>query len=113
MVMLKCSKEAFAACPDRKGCGCPEEAVFTEGSECDMFNRHIAQDTNVLTNADRIRAMSDEELADWISRTQVSNVAEAFEVIGYVWKQPDNLKDGVKKECLEWLRESAEVSGDA
>lgn len=65
------------------------------------------------TNADRIRAMSDEELADWISRTQVSNVAEAFEVIGYVWKQPDNLKDGVKKECLEWLRQPAEVSGDA
>ena len=66
-----------------------------------------------MTNADRIRAMSDEEMADWISRTQVSNVAEAFEVIGYVWKQPDNLKDGVKKECLEWLRQPAEVSGDA
>lgn len=39
--MLKCSKEAFAACPDRKGCGIIEEAVFTEGSECDMFNRQI------------------------------------------------------------------------
>ena len=65
--MLKCSKEAFAACPDRKGCGCPEAAVFAEGSECDMFNRHIAQDTNVLTNADRIRAMSDEELAAWMA----------------------------------------------
>ena len=64
----------------------------------------------VETNADRIRAMSDEELADWISRTQVSNVAEDFEVIGYVWKQPDNLKDGVKKECLEWLQQPAEVS---
>ena len=39
--MLKCSKEAFAACPTRHLCGCPEEAVFTEGSECDMFNRQI------------------------------------------------------------------------
>ena len=64
------------------------------------------------THADCIRAMNDEKLADWISRTQVSNVAEAFEVIGYAWKQPDNLKDGVKKECLEWLRQPAEVSGD-
>lgn len=62
MVMLKCSKEAFAACPDRKGCSCPEEAVFTEGSECDMFNRQIGSHT--MTNADRIRAMSDEELAE-------------------------------------------------
>ena len=65
-------------------------------------------ENKIVTNADRIRAMSDEELADWISRTQVSNVAEAFEVIGYVWKQPDNLKDGVKKECLEWLKQPAE-----
>ena len=66
-----------------------------------------------ITNADRIRAMSDEELADWIARTQVSIVAEAFEVIGYAWEQPDNLKEGVKKECLDWLQQPAEVSEDA
>lgn len=60
------------------------------------------------TNADRIRAMSDEKLADWIARTQISNVAEAIEVIGVAWEQPDNLKDGVKKECLEWLQQPAE-----
>ena len=62
--MLRCSKEAFAACPDRKGCGCPEEATFTEGSECHKFN--LAIDSHVMTNADRIRAMSDEELEEFI-----------------------------------------------
>ena len=32
-----------------------------------------------LTNGDRIRAMSDDELADWIARTQIANIAEALE----------------------------------
>lgn len=63
--MLRCSKEAFAACPDRHGCGCPDEATFTEGSDCDKFNRQFANHT--MTNADRIRAMSDEELADFLA----------------------------------------------
>lgn len=31
------------------------------------------------TNADRIRAMTDEELADWVARTQIANIAEALE----------------------------------
>lgn len=59
--MLKCSKEAFAACPDRKGCGIIEEAVFAEGSECDKFNRQIG--SKPMTHGDQIRAMSDEELS--------------------------------------------------
>ena len=109
--MLKCSKEAFAACPTRHLCICPEEATFAEGSECDQFNRQIG--SHVMTHADQIRAMSDEELADWIARTQISNVAEALEEIGCAWEQPDNLKEGVKKECLEWLQQPAEVSDHA
>ena len=62
--MLKCSKEAFAACPTRHLCGSPEEATFTVGSDCDMFNQQIAD--RIMTNADCIRAMSDEELAKFL-----------------------------------------------
>lgn len=60
--MLRCSKEAFAKCPTRALCGVPEEASFAEGSECDLFNRRVAD--RQLTNGDRIRCASDEELVE-------------------------------------------------
>ena len=60
------------------------------------------------TNADRIRAMSDEELADWLARTQIANVAKALEIARIPWEQPDGTRDEVKKECLEWLKQPAE-----
>ena len=96
------------------GSGCkncpvkPCETMNYRGSTCAAQRAKLGLG-DPKTNADRIRAMSDEELADWIARTQVSNVAEAFEVIGYAWEQPDNLKEGVKKECLDWLQQPAEV----
>ena len=59
------------------------------------------------TNAERIRAMSDEELADWLARTQIANVAEALEVAKIPYEQEDGIKDEVAKECLEWLKQPA------
>ena len=91
--MLKCSKEAFAACPDRKGCSCLEEAVFAEGSECDKFNRQIG--THKMTHADQIRAMSDEELAYWV-------------MCPYDDVEPDSCPQGCMKCTLEWLRQPVE-----
>ena len=58
--MLRCSPEAFAKCPTRHICGKIEDATFTEGSECDLFNQSVKN--MPITNADRIRAMSDGEL---------------------------------------------------
>ena len=95
--MLKCSKEAFAACPDRKGCGCPEAAVFTEGSECDMFNRQIG--SHVMTHGDQIRAMSDEELADFITDKEKGWCTDIGREMYYQYN-------------LEWLKQPVEVSGD-
>lgn len=107
--MLKCSKEAFAACPDRKNCGCIEEAIFAEGSECDEFNRKIGRHT--LTNADRIRAMSDEELAC----TMYAASGMDGETIGFCKNLPkcrDILNGGQlipDEDCtacmLDWLRQ--------
>ena len=64
-----------------------------------------------MTNADRIRAMTDEELADWCARTQIANVAEALEIARIPWELKVVMKDEIKQECLEWLQQPAE--GDA
>ena len=62
MRMLKCAPKAFARCPYRKQCSdSPEHTSFYEGTECDYFNQQVIN--KPMTNADRIRAMSDEELA--------------------------------------------------
>lgn len=64
--MLRCSPEAFAKCPTRHICEKIEDATFTEGSECDLFNQSVMN--MPITNADRIRVMSDEELAVFLER---------------------------------------------
>lgn len=69
---------------------------------------HIIEEDYPFTNADRIRAMSDEELADWLARTQIANVAEALEIAKIPYEQEDGLKNEVAKECLEWLKQPAE-----
>lgn len=77
---------------------------------CGSKNPSTNEDTKPKkTNADRIRAMSDEELADWLARTQIANVAEALEIAKIPYEQEDGLKDEVKRECLEWLQQPAEV----
>ena len=62
--MKKCSAKAFAMCPDRAVCGSLNEVVYMEGSDCEKFNE--AADKQPMTNADRIRAMSDEELSEFL-----------------------------------------------
>ena len=102
--MLKCSKEAFAACSDRIGCGCPEEATFTEGSECDMFNRQIGSHT--MTHADQIRAMSDEELSSMLREKHIP--------CDYRTNDECRLSYcGCCEVCtMDWLQQPAEVSCD-
>lgn len=72
--MLNCSPEAFAKCPDRHVCGSIQDAVFMEGSDCDLFNQNVANQP--LTNGGRIRSMNDEELAQFMCRVfmcQINN----------------------------------------
>ena len=62
MKIMKCDARAFARCPYKKQCSdSPEHTSFYEGTECDYFNQQVIHAPR--TNADRIRAMSDEELA--------------------------------------------------
>lgn len=61
--MMQCSPKAFTKCPDRHLCA--GDAVFLEGSECHKFNESI--EMQPVTNADCYRAMSDDELAEFLS----------------------------------------------
>lgn len=62
--MLKCDPRAFARCPYKGSCGSIEDAVFPEGSDCDIFNKKKL--SAAVTNADHIRGMSDMELATFL-----------------------------------------------
>lgn len=59
--MLKCDPRAFARCPYNKTCVCPEQAEFSEDSDCFLFNKKVLEAP--ITNADKIRGMSDLELS--------------------------------------------------
>lgn len=62
---IKCSSEAREKCPFDLRCVSEEEAYFEEGSACDAFNKKL-NPPPPITNADHIRSMSDEELADFL-----------------------------------------------
>lgn len=97
--MLRCSPEAFAKCPTRHICGSPNDATFMEGSECDLFNQSVA--SKPMTNGDCIRAMSDEELAQFMCRTfmcQINNCPGA---------ELRTTNDGKANGMVKWLRQPA------
>lgn len=75
MKIMKCDARAFARCPYKKQCSdSPEHTSFYEGTECDYFNQQVIHAP--LTNADRIRDMSDEELAEFISRIEIGDFGQ-------------------------------------
>ncbi len=65
--MMKCDPRAYSKCPTRLFCGsCAAEAGYMEGSECDRFNQKVLKQPQSI--ADRVRVMSDEEMAVWLAR---------------------------------------------
>lgn len=63
----------------------------------------LAKDINVLCNADRIRAMSDEELAHWICKKMMScssNVCPGADLC--------QSEDGVANGLVKWLKQPVE-----
>lgn len=65
--------------------------------------------TKPHTNADRIRSMGDEELANWLARTQYANMMESVGIFGAQLPFEEKTLKGTEKECLEWLKQPAEV----
>lgn len=70
---------------------------------------HIVEEEYILTKADRIRAMSDEELANWLARTQYDNMMEAAEIFGAQLPFEEETLKGSEQECLQWLQQPAEI----
>ena len=70
--MVKCDPRAKARCPYKKQCCGDNEGYFVEGSECDKFNQRILEPPP--TNADHIRSLNDEELAEFIASQRVCQI---------------------------------------
>lgn len=93
--MKRCDPNARAKCPD--GESCELYAEFADGSWCDDFNKKVLK--RPMTNADRIRAISDEELCDLLML--VPEVP--CEKIGY-----PNCSCKCKECVMNWLQQPAE-----
>ena len=93
--------------------------------ENEVFNRPYVRDItktcectcsvtcnpDIITNADRIRAMSDEELADIFLRADFCKCCEYEKdgVCNYICAYPNiPLYDGCKQAALTWLQQPAE-----
>lgn len=105
MKMMRCDPRAFARCPYKKECSdSAEHTSFYEGTECDYFNQRVIRAP--LTNADKFRAKSDEELAELIVSWGIcSDVCSQ--------KYCDNPfhnkhQENCKKRALTWLQRPAE-----
>lgn len=108
--MLKCDPRVFARCPYKGSCVSLEEAVFTEGSDCEKFNQKVLNAP--VTNGDKIRMMNDTELARLLSRFE-----NLDDVLHYCRNKPEcrqiTENDGAVPEaecrkCLvQWLRAPA------
>lgn len=96
--MIKCDPRAKARCPFKNPCCGDETAYFVEGSECDEFNKKILSPPP--TNADRIRAMSDEELAEMLWKTGRNYRA--------VYADPVVDHNEQYAEIVNWLQQPAE-----
>lgn len=98
--MLRCSAEAFARCPSREICGNIQDAMFMEGSDCDRFNRSVADQP--MTNGDWIRSMSDEGLAMFFASYAVEDKRLRMESAG-ILQTETQLAVTEAAMCHSWL----------
>lgn len=106
-MMQRCSERAFAMCPYRKECGTIYEATFSDNSDCAEFNRKV--DSMPMTNADRIRAMTDEELAAFLECFGCCHYCSEHERLSdNRFLRDERCDEKCQEHCLEWLKQPAE-----
>ena len=99
-----------------KGCkNCPAYAKCTvtyRGSACAALRGTYGIDTDpeIITNADRIRDMSDEELANTMYSNPIFIVCDAVckGDCAAIDTLNDTKEDACKRTILEWLRQPSE-----
>lgn len=103
--MKRCSPDAYAMCPDRDMCGSLRDAVFCDGSDCEEFNEFVEKRGG--TRADRIRSMSDIELAEFLS-TMVSSCDYCVHDKGCtIYTNRNRCREGVLEYLKEGVKEAA------
>lgn len=84
-------------------------SAFNDGyrqgkADAEEYMLHCGDTDEPITNADRIRSMSDEELAEWL--------AHLTDCVNCPCRDPydqcDTVDGSCKKQWLEWLKEEAE-----
>ena len=95
--MKKCDPNARAKCPDGKGCELYAE--YADGSWCDTFNELTMKQP--MTNADRIRAMSDEELAKFLDNVSIRCPRPTV-------TEDCSMPGGCERCVMAWLQQPAE-----
>lgn len=80
----------------------PHWIVQRSRIKCPLYN------AKPTTNADRIRAMSDEELAVFLAQTEIGYVAKALGMVGFPCNTGMEVQEAAKKENLVWLQQPAE-----
>ena len=106
--MIKCDNRAKAQCQFRKQCcGDNDVVYFPEGSGCEKFNQQVL--ATPLTNADRIRAMTDEEIAEYVCRNSINTLCDI--ICGGECNAISTLKRSGDWACKEivmkWLQQTA------
>lgn len=95
MSWIKCDSKVKSKCSFKNKCCGGQEGIYLEGSECDKFAQKVL--AAPPTNADRIRSMSDEELAEMFSNTWDCTSCLVDDCTGQ-W---------CKEKLLEWLKQPA------
>ena len=97
----KCYNIRCGSCIGKTLCGEPADAAL--GCE----NRIVSKETN----ADRIRAMQDEELADIFLKADFCKLCDYNKngVCDYIWSYPNiPFYEGCKQAAVKWMKHPAE-----
>lgn len=71
---------------EHDGCKlCKYEHCSTESKECQGCKQNAVDKYTRMTNADRIRSMSDEELAEWLTKITDDAQLDAETKCNYQW----------------------------
>ena len=102
MSWIKCDSKVKAKCVFKNKCCGDHEGVYLDGSECDKFAQKVLSEPP--TNADRIRAMSDEELAKMLTDGDGGFFCKDCRDVG------DRCDMNCNERCSAWLQQPAEVA---
>ena len=83
-------------------CGKQKYAYLCDGCIHDPNKEDLYEP---MTNADIIRAMSDEELASWLTKKQIADISETLKIAHFEWKPHPDLQETEERAWLEWLQQ--------